>query len=1061
MLFWVCFAASGQNNIKKNASVPYTLGPPTFTVNTATSSEIAIDTSTGKIYQWHRTSGAWLQIGQGIDVIAGSIPPAYTPARNQSLFAINAVDSLYYYRSGAWRHLNAGGSASGVVVDSVMIFGAGIAGDSLKFGGNYVSLPITGTGLPDDPLDIFANGIQAGDIAADAVGNSELAANAVDSTNIVNGGVSVLDLGQHGAASGQVLKWNGTQWLPADDNTTVGASGHVVAGNGTGVAAKDTLNFVDNDIQFTVSNTTTATTVIGIIAPDSVNATHIAANSIGSSEMADNAVGSAEISDGTVALADMAANSIDSTKIINGGISVLDIGQHGATSTQVLKWNGTQWLPADDATTVGASGHVIADDGTGVAQKDTLNFVSSTRISATASNTATATNVTLDLAQQGAASGEVLKWNGTSWAPGTDNNTDAVTGSGAAGQVTYWNGSSTLTGESAFQYNGATDALSIGAANAVSITNSGITPSQSFVIGGSSSPVTVFPSTGATTIASGSTSSSAILIQPTANSTNSTSGIDIGGSSALVQTSGTRNYMKLTAGFAPTSGTAVHNSFTLNGTFNQTGGASGITRGIYLSETLTAVADFRAIEIGVNHANAKGIYQTGASVVNNFVGKTAIGSTTAPARTLDVTGEARVSDLTTDTPTRIVGADADGDLGAIKLGTGLSLSNDTLNGQIGTITGTGASGQVTYWTGTTTQGGENEHYWDATNNRLGIGTTSPSQSVDIRGGRLKLERLDNNGALIFANGTTTDVNTRVDVDTSGNMIFRTYGTTVGFQTYDTNAGAAVFNWKNNGQALAPATGGFYIVDGNAGVDGTQSSSLTYKDFLGNFYWRKMNSGTNQMLLAAGKLRVGDASSPGASLDILGAGATSSTYTLIASNSSGTTTTAALVVRDDNRVGIRTNAPQVPLNVVGTGTTSATTALLVEGSAGQDNLSVRDDGMVTAGAYQVNSAAPTVSYGTGAGTGPTTDLIAGGQNAVNVFWTTGTGPATNATVFTINLPKNFANGCAATWVAGNDTTRAIIGNFWLSGTSNNSITVAYTGTLAASTAYALSIVIMGY
>jgi hypothetical protein len=59
-------------------------------------------------------------------------------------------------------------------------------------------------------------------------------------------------------------------------------------------------------------------------------------------------------------------------------------------------------------------------------------------------------------------------------------------------------------------------------------------------------------------------------------------------------------------------------------------------------------------------------------------GKVGIG-TTSPARTLHVEGEARISDLTTDTPTRIVGADADGDLGAITLGTGLSISSGTLN----------------------------------------------------------------------------------------------------------------------------------------------------------------------------------------------------------------------------------------------------------------------------------------------------------------------------------------------------------------------------------------------
>jgi hypothetical protein len=64
------------------------------------------------------------------------------------------------------------------------------------------------------------------------------------------------------------------------------------------------------------------------------------------------------------------------------------------------------------------------------------------------------------------------------------------------------------------------------------------------------------------------------------------------------------------------------------------------------------------------------------SILQN--GNVGIGTTT-PARTLHVVGEARITDLTTDPPTRIVGADADGDLGAITVGTGLTLSGGNLS----------------------------------------------------------------------------------------------------------------------------------------------------------------------------------------------------------------------------------------------------------------------------------------------------------------------------------------------------------------------------------------------
>jgi len=62
-----------------------------------------------------------------------------------------------------------------------------------------------------------------------------------------------------------------------------------------------------------------------------------------------------------------------------------------------------------------------------------------------------------------------------------------------------------------------------------------------------------------------------------------------------------------------------------------------------------------------------------------YTGNMSIGSSSVPVRTLDVTGEVRISDLTTDTPTRIVGADADGDLGAMAISGGLSISSGTLS----------------------------------------------------------------------------------------------------------------------------------------------------------------------------------------------------------------------------------------------------------------------------------------------------------------------------------------------------------------------------------------------
>jgi hypothetical protein len=98
------------------------------------------------------------------------------------------------------------------------------------------------------------------------------------------------------------------------------------------------------------------------------------------------------------------------------------------------------------------------------------------------------------------------------------------------------------------------------------------------------------------------------------------------------------------------------------------------------------------------------------TLVNRLIlggnGLSAIGKdlNTSAARTLDVFGEMRIRDLITDTPTRIVGADADGDLGQLIIGTGLSLVGDTLTSTGGSGVADGDKGDIdvtssgTVWT---------------------------------------------------------------------------------------------------------------------------------------------------------------------------------------------------------------------------------------------------------------------------------------------------------------------------------------------------------------------------
>lgn len=49
----------------------------------------------------------------------------------------------------------------------------------------------------------------------------------------------------------------------------------------------------------------------------------------------------------------------------------------------------------------------------------------------------------------------------------------------------------------------------------------------------------------------------------------------------------------------------------------------------------------------------------------------------------------------------------------------------------GGITGSGAAGQATFWTGASAISGDNTFFWDNTNKRLGLGTTTPGVRLDV------------------------------------------------------------------------------------------------------------------------------------------------------------------------------------------------------------------------------------------------------------------------------------------------------------------------------------------
>lgn len=63
-------------------------------------------------------------------------------------------------------------------------------------------------------------------------------------------------------------------------------------------------------------------------------------------------------------------------------------------------------------------------------------------------------------------------------------------------------------------------------------------------------------------------------------------------------------------------------------------------------------------------------------------------------------------------------------------GCAIAISNVCLSGG---ASGSGATGQVTYWSSSSAISGSNDHFWDSTNGRLGIGSSTPLANLTVQG----------------------------------------------------------------------------------------------------------------------------------------------------------------------------------------------------------------------------------------------------------------------------------------------------------------------------------------
>ncbi len=109
-------------------------------------------------------------------------------------------------------------------------------------------------------------------------------------------------------------------------------------------------------------------------------------------------------------------------------------------------------------------------------------------------------------------------------------------------------------------------------------------------------------------------------------------------------------------------------------------------------------------------------------------GNVGIGTNNPQAR-LDVSGQVKCSGGMEVNGTLKISGGAAGQVLTYEAATG----NAIWQAPSGSISGTGAANRISFWSGTTSLSSNANLFWDNTNSRLGIGTSTPSAAVDING----------------------------------------------------------------------------------------------------------------------------------------------------------------------------------------------------------------------------------------------------------------------------------------------------------------------------------------
>lgn len=558
--------------------------------------------------------------------------------------------------------------------------------------------------------------------------------------------------------------------------------------------------------------------------------------------------------------------------------------------------------------------------------------------------------------------------------------------------------------------------------------------------------------------------------------------------------------------------------------------------------------------------------------------------TDAPQRKVHIQGEARITDLTTDTPDRVVGADSDGDIGRVYLsglsmvGGVLSAADSSTTNEIQTYSHTGSTSytntlsngggaftlqsgtaiSVSHTAGTVTISGtgvskirddgtlkslyetlnfldgarvsfsinsdavdaENEVTADIVANSIGnsqlrqgiarsvVGVTgnAPANLADIQGTADQVLRVNTAGnALAFgqvATGGLTDLAVTTAKIADDAVTFAKFQNAVSNQVLIGNNNGAGTNFEEltvanvytllglSGQAnrFAIWTGtntlshnAAYTFNSGVGSMTITGTSNVANPGLFNVLTGAITGTTEFMRLSgniagnmvATMINANNAAADRHTIFQIASGGGTSGDALMQFTVNGVMTHAIGIDNTDDRFKITPNSATPGGNV--------DMGICVRDNGGLGNTGINIDfptfPLTVKGRARLEEfigegnlyGAGNLTFGNGAGTGPTLTTITGTNNMVMVRFTTGTAPTANGAIFTITYPLAFPTTTGVTFSAGCDGASAVAGDnaatnitkFKISQSITNNFIFKAVGTLAASTAYAFTFTINGY